>query len=84
MVVDMRNFWESRSIFCVLTQRNVTTDAEIIQVTGIGGQQAIGEGRKSCRAVDLSVCPGNCVYISGGTGFGVDPETGRPINVSNL
>jgi hypothetical protein len=71
-------------ILCVLTNRNVTIETEVIELRAIGtaGIVAREEGHKSCDSVDLSKCPGDCIFISGGKGFGTDPATGLRVATS--
>lgn len=69
----------SRRIRCKLTDRTVTVTTEIVSIHGASAfAHSTHEGRKKCLNMDHS-CPRDCLYISGGQGFGRDPETGEQV-----
>lgn len=71
----------SRRIRCRLTDRVVTVTSQTVSAYGESRfAQNVHEGRLSCLNMDLS-CPNDCLYISGGQGFGRDPETGERVVV---
>jgi hypothetical protein len=69
-------------IHCVLTKRYVTIETEVIDLRAIGsaGILAREEGHKACVSASLLTCPQDCIYISGGKGYGTDPTTGQRVN----
>lgn len=76
-----RRYTETERVNCVLTDRWVVLSTEIVQLSAIGGTVATAEGRKSCGSKG-SECPKECVYYSGGAGFGLDPRTGKRIVIT--
>jgi hypothetical protein len=70
---------QQRHIECKLTNRRVTIASE--QVTVYGEQSlpaASAVGKETCLD-KTSACPRDCIFMSGGSGFGRDPETGQLI-----
>ena len=73
-------------IHCVLTKRDVTIATEIIDLYAVGSSAPIQsvKGHRRCEQLDLRICPTACVFISGGTGVGLDPRTGEQVSTANL
>lgn len=70
-------------IYCKLTQRNVTIATDI--VTLYHGSAAVDqrEAHKSCLN-KRTTCPNDCIYISGGKGWGIEPTTGEKVITTGL
>jgi hypothetical protein len=74
-----QRYWVDTPIYCVLTSRDVTIQREVVEIRAMGAG-GVAWGRRRCDSVNLSICPGDCIYISGGKGFGTDPTTGERVN----
>lgn len=84
--MSQKRYIVRKTIDCVLTRRKVTIATEMIDVyaTGSGIPIQSVSGHKRCENVNLHLCPNGCVFISGGTGLGLDPRTGRQVTTQDL
>ncbi len=64
-----------REIYCKLTERDVTIRWENVEL-GTDWGTISNPAKMHCVDTALS-CPRQCMYISGGNPFAIDPETGQ-------
>ncbi len=69
-------------IYCALTERNVTIASDVVSIDTLQGTIS-RDGRKLCLD-KRTTCPQDCIYISGGKGWGIDPQTGQRVTTPGL